>query len=151
MVVTADGRTVRHTRWWTPPEPDRPLAEAAPLIRTALGEAVDARTRQGGVVSCDLSGGLDSTSVCFLADRSPAHVVASTWPGRDPADTDLYWAQQAMGHLPDVEQVVWDADASPLVYEDLLAVDDLLDEPTIGVMDRSRVLHHPWRPAAERR
>ncbi|MFI7412034.1 lasso peptide isopeptide bond-forming cyclase [Streptomyces sp. NPDC049627] len=142
VIVAADGRTVRHTRWWTPPEPVRPLAEAAPLIRTALEEAVGARTRQGGVVSCDLSGGLDSTSICFLADRSPAHVVASTWPGRDPADTDLEWAQRAMAHLPDVEHVVWDADASPLVYEDLLGIDDLLDEPTIGVMDRSRVLHH---------
>jgi asparagine synthase (glutamine-hydrolysing) len=142
VVVAADGRTVRHTRWWTPPEPVRTLAEAAPLIRTALEEAVGARTRQGGVVSCDLSGGLDSTSVCFLADRSPARVVASTWPGRDPADTDLHWAEQAAGHLPDVEHVVWDADASPLVYEDLLGIDDLLDEPTIGVMDRSRVLHH---------
>ncbi|WP_055711019.1 lasso peptide isopeptide bond-forming cyclase [Streptomyces torulosus] len=142
VVVAADGRTVRHTRWWSPPEPVRPLAHAAPLIREALREAVDARTRQGGTVSCDLSGGLDSTSVCFLADRSPARLVASTWPGRDPADTDLYWAEQAMGHLPDVEHVVWDADASPLVYEDLLDIDDLLDEPTIGVMDRSRVLHH---------
>ncbi|MFJ4947239.1 lasso peptide isopeptide bond-forming cyclase [Streptomyces sp. NPDC088760] len=142
VVVAADGRTVRHTRWWTPPEPDRPLAAAAPLIRTALEEAVGARTRQGGVVSCDLSGGLDSTSVCFLADRSPARVVASTWPGRDPADTDLSWALRAMAYLPDVEHVVWDADASPLVYEDLLGIDDLLDEPTIGVMDRSRVLHH---------
>ncbi|GAA4312975.1 hypothetical protein GCM10023086_33730 [Streptomyces venetus] len=142
MLVAADGRTVRHTRWWTPPEPDRPLAEAAPLIREALEEAVGARTRQGGVVSCDLSGGLDSTSVCFLADRSAAHVVASTWPGRDPADTDLHWAERAIGHLPDVEHVVWDPDASPLVYEDLLGIDDLLDEPTIGVMDRSRVLHH---------
>ncbi|MEU4467692.1 lasso peptide isopeptide bond-forming cyclase [Streptomyces sp. NPDC024017] len=142
VLVAADGRTVRHTRWWTPPEPVRPLADAAPLIRTALEEAVGARTRLGGVVSCDLSGGLDSTSVCFLADRSPARVVASTWPGRDPADTDLAWAERAMRYLPDVEHVVWDADASPLVYEDLLGIDDLLDEPTIGVMDRSRVLHH---------
>ncbi|MEU3892037.1 lasso peptide isopeptide bond-forming cyclase [Streptomyces sp. NPDC029041] len=142
VLVAADGRSVRHTRWWTPPEPVRPLADAAPLIRTALEEAVGARTRQGGVVSCDLSGGLDSTSVCFLADRSPARVVASTWPGRDPADTDLLWAERAMTYLPDVEHVVWDADDSPLVYEDLLGIDDLLDEPTIGVMDRSRVLHH---------
>jgi asparagine synthase (glutamine-hydrolysing) len=142
VVIAADGRTVRHTRWWTPPEPVRPLDEAAPLIRTALEEAVGARTRQGGVVSCDLSGGLDSTSVCFLADRSPARVVASTWPGRDPADTDLSWAEQAVRYLPDVEHMVWDADASPLVYENLLGIDDLLDEPTIGVMDRSRVLHH---------
>lgn len=142
VIVAADGRSARHTRWWSPPEPVRPLAEAAPLIRTALEAAVDARTRQGGVVSCDLSGGLDSTSVCFLADRSPARVVAGTWPGRDPADTDLQWARRAAEHLPDVEHVIWEADASPLVYEDLLGIDDLLDEPTIGVMDRSRVLHH---------
>lgn len=142
VLVAADGRSARHTRWWTPPEPVRSLAETAPVIRTALEQAVDARTRQGGVVSCDLSGGLDSTSVCFLADRSPARVVAGTWPGRDPADSDLRWAELAAGHLPDVEHVIWDADASPLVYEDLLGIDDLLDEPTIGVMDRSRVLHH---------
>ncbi|GHH56479.1 lasso peptide isopeptide bond-forming cyclase [Streptomyces candidus] len=142
LTVAADGRTVGHSRWWTPPEPSRTLAEGAPLVRDALTAAVDARTRQGGVVSSDLSGGLDSTSVCFLADRSPAHVVASTWPGRDPADTDLHWAQQAARSMPDVEHVVWDADASPLVYDDLLSIEDLLDEPTIGVMDRSRVLHH---------
>ncbi|MFE6526421.1 lasso peptide isopeptide bond-forming cyclase [Streptomyces sp. NPDC057794] len=142
LYLGADGRSARHVRWWTPPEPVRTLAEGTEPVREALVAAVDARTRAGGVVSCDLSGGLDSTSLCFLADRSAARVVASTWPGRDPADTDLHWAERAAGHLPDVEHVVWDADASPLVYEDLLSIDDLLDEPTIGVMDRSRVLHH---------
>jgi asparagine synthase (glutamine-hydrolysing) len=142
LEVSADGHRARHTRWWTPPEPDVPLAAGAPKVRDALVDAVGARTRHGGVVSCDLSGGLDSTSVCFLADRSPARVVASTWPGRDPADTDLYWARQAARSLPGIEHVVWDPDTSPLVYTELLAVDDLLDEPTIGVMDRSRVLHH---------
>jgi asparagine synthase (glutamine-hydrolysing) len=142
LIVSPDGRTVRHSRWWAPPEPVRTLADGAPLVREALAAAVDARTRQGGVVSCDLSGGLDSTSICFLADRSPARVVASTWPGRDPADTDLYWAEQAARSMPDIDHVVWDADASPLVYTGLLGIDDLLDEPTIGVMDRSRVLHH---------
>ncbi|MEY9988157.1 asparagine synthase (glutamine-hydrolyzing) [Streptomyces sp. V4I8] len=142
LIVSPDGRTVRHSRWWTPPKPVRTLSDGAPLVREALATAVDARTRQGGVVSCDLSGGLDSTSICFLADRSPARVVASTWPGRDPADTDLYWAEQAARSMPDIDHVVWDADASPLVYTDLLGIDDLLDEPTIGVMDRSRVLHH---------
>ncbi|WP_406278610.1 lasso peptide isopeptide bond-forming cyclase [Streptomyces sp. NBC_00191] len=142
LIVSPDGRSVRHSRWWAPPEPVRTLADGASLVREALAAAVDARTRQGGVVSCDLSGGLDSTSICFLADRSPARVVASTWPGRDPADTDLYWAEQAARSMPDIDHVVWDADASPLVYTGLLGIDDLLDEPTIGVMDRSRVLHH---------
>lgn len=142
LIIAPDGRTTRRSRWWTPPEPTLSLAEGAPLAREALSQAVDARTDAGGVVSCDLSGGLDSTSVCFLAARSPARVVASTWPGRDPADSDLHWAQKAARFLPDVEHVVWDADASPLVYDDLLTIDDLIDEPTIGVMDRSRVLHH---------
>ncbi|MGW2184487.1 lasso peptide isopeptide bond-forming cyclase [Streptomyces sp. NPDC001719] len=142
LYLSADGRGTRTSRWWTPPEPVRPLADGAPAVREALTAAVGARTRQGGVVSCDLSGGLDSTSVCFLADRSPARVVASTWPGRDPADDDLEWAKRAAGHLPEVEHVVWDAHASPLVYTDLLDIDDPMDEPTIGVMDRARVLHH---------
>ncbi|WP_431046029.1 lasso peptide isopeptide bond-forming cyclase [Streptomyces sp. P1-3] len=142
LIIEPDGRTARRSRWWTPPEPTRTLADGAPIVREVLAEAVDARTRDGGVISCDLSGGLDSTSVCFLAARSPAKVLASTWPGRDPADTDLQWAEKAVSFLPDVEHVVWDADASPLVYTDLLDIDDPMDEPTIGVMDRSRALHH---------
>ncbi|GAA0476932.1 lasso peptide isopeptide bond-forming cyclase [Streptomyces sp. NPDC046215] len=142
LVIAPDGRTVRRSRWWTPPEPTRSLARGAPRVRQALAEAVGARTGAGGVVSCDLSGGLDSTSVCFLAAASPAHVVASTWPGRDPADSDLAWARKAADFLPDVEHVVWDPDEAPLVYTDLLGIDDLMDEPSIGVMDRARALHH---------
>ncbi|MEU2059598.1 lasso peptide isopeptide bond-forming cyclase [Streptomyces sp. NPDC013455] len=149
LTLQPDGRGVRHSRWWSPPEPVVPLGTAAPRVREVLAEAVDARTRHGGTVSCDLSGGLDSTSICFLADRSPARVVASTWPGRDPADTDLEWARRAAAALPDVEHVVWDAEESPLVYTGLLGIDDVLDEPTIGVMDRARVLHH--LPAMARR
>ncbi|GGU33514.1 asparagine synthase-related protein [Streptomyces violascens] len=142
LYLAADGSTTRTSSWWVPPEPARTLAAGAPLVRQALTEAVAARTDRGGVVSCDLSGGLDSTSVCFLADRSPARVIASTWPGRDPADDDLGWAKRAASHLPEVDHVVWDADESPLVYTDLLDIDDPMDEPTIGVMDRARVLHH---------
>ncbi|GAA1539675.1 lasso peptide isopeptide bond-forming cyclase [Actinomadura kijaniata] len=142
LTVDADGRTARTGRWWAPPRPERPLADAADDIRAALADAVDARTRGGGTVSCDLSGGLDSTSVCALAARGPAHVVASTWPGLDPADEDLEWARRAAAHLPDVEHVVWPVERSPLVYAGLPDIDDVLDEPTIGVMDHARVLSH---------
>ncbi|MGR6918477.1 lasso peptide isopeptide bond-forming cyclase [[Actinomadura] parvosata] len=149
LVVEPDGTTARHRRWWTPPEPARPLAGAADDIRQALDAAVGVRTRGGGTVSLDLSGGLDSTSLCFLAAaRAEARVVAATWPGRDPADDDLVWARRAAAHLEGAEHVVWPAEESPLVYADLLAVDDPLDEPTIGVMDRARVLAHLPRLAA---
>lgn len=142
LIIEREGGISRQSRWWSPPEPTRTLAENAPLLREALTAAVDARTRGGGVVSCDLSGGLDSTSVCFLSAASGARVIASTWPGLDPADDDLVWARRAAAHLPDVEHVIWPAEESPLVYERLLEIDDPLDEPTIGMMDRARVLSH---------
>ncbi|MFB8183314.1 lasso peptide isopeptide bond-forming cyclase [Streptomyces sp. NPDC055966] len=140
LVIAPTGSAPRRTRWWTPPEPVRPLAAQSERIRDALSEAVQVRTRAGGVISCDLSGGLDSTSVTFLAARGKAHVVAGTRPGRDPADDDLMWARRAIAHLPEVEHVVWPPEAKPLVYEDLSRIDDVLDEPTIGVMDRARLV-----------
>jgi asparagine synthase (glutamine-hydrolysing) len=135
-----DGDRARLTRWWHNPEPVRGLAESTPLIRDALTAAVDVRTRRGGTVACDLSGGLDSTSIMFLAARSPARVVASTWPSLDPLDEDVAWARRAAAHLPDVEHVVWPPERIPLVYENLLGIDDPMDEPTIGMMDRQRLL-----------
>ncbi|MFF4620531.1 lasso peptide isopeptide bond-forming cyclase [Nonomuraea jabiensis] len=149
LTVAADGATATHRRWWTHPEPVRTLSDAAEDVRRALDDAVGVRTKAGGTVSFDLSGGLDSTSLCFLgAARQEAHLIAATWPGRDPADDDLAWARRAAGHLRGAEHVVWPAEESPLVYEDLLEVDDTLDEPTIGVMDRARVLAHLPRLAA---
>ncbi len=138
LLLDGDGARIR--RWWHAPEPVRGLAESVPLVSDALAAAVDVRTRAGGTVACDLSGGLDSTSITFLAARSDARVVASTWPSLDPLDEDVAWARKAAGHLPAVEHVVWPAERIPLVYENLLGVDDPMDEPTIGVMDRQRLL-----------
>lgn len=135
-----DGDRARPHRWWRNPEPVRGIAESAPLIRDALAQAVDVRTRRGGTVACDLSGGLDSTSITFLAARSDARIVASTWPSLDPADEDVAWARRAAAHLPEVEHVVWPPERIPLVYDNLLGIDDPMDEPTIGMMDRQRLL-----------
>jgi asparagine synthase (glutamine-hydrolysing) len=141
VVISPAGRP-RFSRWWTAPEPTASLAAGAPALAEALAVAVRARTTGRATVSTDLSGGLDSTSVCFLAAAGDARVLAGTWPGRDPADDDLAWARRAAAHLPQVEHLVWPAEASPLVYEQLLDIDDPLDEPTIGLPDRARVLCH---------
>ncbi|MEV6302678.1 lasso peptide isopeptide bond-forming cyclase [Actinoplanes sp. NPDC051861] len=141
LLVHRDGRGVATRRWWAPPEPDRSLADGAPLVREALAAAVSARTAPGGTISCDLSGGLDSTSLCFLANTGNSSLLASTWPGLDPADDDLMWARRAASRL-NAEHLVWRAEDSPLVYDGLLDIDDPLDEPTIGMMDRARVLSH---------
>ncbi|MEV1119206.1 asparagine synthase-related protein [Actinosynnema sp. NPDC049800] len=149
LVVEPDGVRTRQSRWWHPPEPSLSIADGAVRAGEALAEAVDARTRHGGVVSCDLSGGLDSTSVCFLAARGNAEIIAFTWPGLDDADDDFAWARRAAAHLPGVVHDSLPAERSPLVYAGLRDIDDAVDEPTIGVMDQARLSAHLPRLAAK--
>ncbi|MGH3324857.1 MAG: asparagine synthase-related protein, partial [Streptomyces sp.] len=66
LALEQDG-TASRLRRWSPPEPELPLAEGASAVRDALSAAVNVRTAAGGTVSSDLSGGMDSTSVTFLA------------------------------------------------------------------------------------
>ncbi|GAB3278349.1 lasso peptide isopeptide bond-forming cyclase [Parasphingorhabdus pacifica] len=142
LVIEPDGQNSRVSNWWSPPEPTRSVESGAPAVREALADAVGARADRGGTISCDLSGDSDSTTICFVAARSSAKVVASTSPGHGPADSDLQWARYAAEHLPEVEHVVWSPAESPHVYGELLEIGSSLDEPTIGVPDRARALAH---------
>ena len=81
-VLLADGRA-RTVRWWSPPEPELPLAEGAARLREAMTAAVDLRVAGRDLVSCDL-GGLDSTAVCALAARRGGTVAAYTAASPDP-------------------------------------------------------------------
>ncbi|MFB9909548.1 asparagine synthase-related protein [Allokutzneria oryzae] len=130
----------RAVRWWTPPEAVVPLAEAAPMVRRALLDAVDARVSAGGLVSCDLSGGMDSTSICFLAARGKADVIAYTALGRDPADDDADWSMRAVLDLPGVWHEVLPREEMPLVYDGIATADDLLDAPSPATIDRTQLL-----------
>jgi asparagine synthase (glutamine-hydrolysing) len=58
------------------PVPGRALSDGAGLLREALASAVRARCA-GHVVSSDFSGGLDSTSIAFLAAAAAQRPVAS--------------------------------------------------------------------------
>ena len=137
----------RPVRWWTPPEPVVPIAEAAPALRDALAAAVAVRTRGRPLVSCDL-GGLDSTAVTCLAARGPAPVVAFTAASADPAADDVAWAERTAAGLPGLEHQVIPAEQMPLVYHGLTSLDDELDEPFAGAVDRDRWLALVRRAAA---
>lgn len=146
LVLDHDGRP-RTVAWWTPPEPVVPMAEGAPALREALSAAVDARVRGRDVVSSDL-GGLDSTSLCSLAARDGARVVAYTADGLDPMGDDATWARRAVAGLRaagrgDVEHHVLPGDRVPMVYEGLREADDLFDEPSPVAAQRDRWLAIP--------
>ncbi|MGH8922073.1 MAG: asparagine synthase-related protein, partial [Actinomycetes bacterium] len=132
------GLPARVVRWWRPPEPVAPLAEAAPLVAQALVAAVEARTRAGGTVSCDLSGGLDSTPICFLAARGDSRVIALTSVSADSGHDDARWAQRAADQLDGIERLVLETQQLPLMYADTGDSGAGADEPHIVMRDHAR-------------
>jgi asparagine synthase (glutamine-hydrolysing) len=146
LVLDGDGRR-RSVRWWSPPEPVVPMAEGARGLREALSAAVEARVGGRGLVSCDL-GGLDSTSVCCLAARGEAKVVAFTAATRDPLADDVAWAQRTVAALGTVEHHVIPAEEMPLVFDSVQAAGDPLDEPCSAAAERERWLIIARRAAA---
>lgn len=147
LVLDADGRG-RTLAWWAPPEPVVPMAEGAQAFREALAAAVEVRVRGRDLVSCDL-GGLDSTSVCALAARGGAKVIAYTADGLDPLCDDLTWARRTVAALGEViDHQVLAGDRLPMVYEGLQELDDRFDEPCPAMMHPSRCLVIPRLAAA---
>ncbi|MEV5880940.1 asparagine synthase-related protein [Streptomyces sp. NPDC052101] len=100
LVWERDGAQ-RTVRWWDPPEPHLGLRAAAAQVRSALTEAVASCTAGKGTVSADLSGGLDSTSLCFLAAaQGEAELVTLHWEGVDAQNDDAHWRRMAVAALP---------------------------------------------------
>ncbi|MDA2809548.1 albusnodin/ikarugamycin family macrolactam cyclase [Nocardiopsis sp. RSe5-2] len=75
------------------------FGEAVDEFRDALSEAVEVRVREGGTVTCDLSGGLDSTTVTALATRFTDKVVALTRVGPADRSDDFDYARHAAEEL----------------------------------------------------
>ncbi|MEF3113345.1 asparagine synthase-related protein [Streptomyces chrestomyceticus] len=109
LTLGADGRHGT-ARWWRPPQPDLWLEDAAESVRDALTEAVRVRTRRPAL-SADLSGGMDSTSLCFLAAREDTRLITTAWTCRDEANDDTVWSGHGAALLRSAEHL-------PLPYAD---------------------------------
>ncbi|WP_433869546.1 asparagine synthase-related protein [Saccharopolyspora sp. CA-218241] len=86
---------VRDTRWWRPPEPEVALPAGREVLRAALEDAVRTCGGRDGtaLTSFDLSGGMDSTSLCFLAGRAGLRFSTVHHESADPANADHAWAE----------------------------------------------------------
>ncbi|MBW4718369.1 asparagine synthase-related protein [Saccharothrix obliqua] len=128
---------VRVVRRWSPPDPVLTLAEGAAAVRTALAATVAAH-REPGPVGADLSGGLDSTTVCFLAAREDRPLITFTTDTGEPDDEDMVWADRAAACLPGpVTRIVVPGREVPPHYADLTEPGPALDEPFPGVAVRA--------------
>ena len=138
LLIDPDQPT-RVVQWWHPPEPVLLLAEAAPTVAQTLVAAVEARTRVGGTISCDLSGGLDSTPICFLAAGGNSRLIAVTLVSTDSGHDDARWAQRAADQLHGIEHLVLDMQRLPLMYADVGGGGVGADEPHIVIRDHASI------------
>ncbi|MDF3293091.1 asparagine synthase-related protein [Streptomyces silvisoli] len=131
----------RTARWWQAPEGELPLSEAAPALRQALREAVALRVRPGEVLGADLSGGMDSTSLCFLAAEVGARLVTATLRWTAPGNEDHAYAQHAAELLPGAEHLVFPSAELPAHFTGLDDRRDPGDEPSAALRDRAQQHH----------
>jgi asparagine synthase (glutamine-hydrolysing) len=139
LLIDSTGRASA-MRWWRPPDSALPLRDGARHLATALADAVQSRLGGAGTASSDLSGGLDSTAVTFLAAKGQGKLIAYTACALDPADDDLIWAERVVAELPGVVHDILPRNQIPLVYDGIAGADDQLDEPCVGVVDRAKLL-----------
>ncbi|MCI2423728.1 asparagine synthase-related protein [Saccharopolyspora sp. K220] len=132
VTVDHDGRGLNRATWWRRPDAAISRGEGADKLRDAVESAVRARTATGTAVACDLSGGLDSTPLCYFAAQGPHGVLARTLYNNDPGGReDLKWAQRALESMPGVHaHLVSSTDEMADFYGGLLDMRVQLDEPT---------------------
>ena len=131
----------RTTVWWRPEDPTLSLAQGASALREELARAVRVRVRGEGTVAADLSGGLDSTSLCSLAAMltrgTGRRLLTFTAGTGDPADQDPYWADLAAAQLGNVDRFTVEPGTLPLPYSGLSRSHPPLDEPFPNPEDRA--------------
>jgi hypothetical protein len=124
--------------WWQPPPAELLLVEGALALRGALRDAVAVRVRPGEVLGADLSDGMDSTSVCFLAAEAGARLVTATLHWSAPGNEDHAYAQHAAEHLPGIQRLVFSSAELPACFTGLAQRHDPADEPSAVLRDRAQ-------------
>ncbi|MBZ9644372.1 asparagine synthase-related protein [Streptomyces sp. PSKA30] len=114
--------------WWRPPPPELSLSEGAAQLRKALDDAVGVRAATARGLSADLSGGMDSTSLCHLLAQQGVDFRAFVEQTVDPNHDDAKWAARAAQEIGR-DLTVFQPDDIPGPY------DGICD--TAGVLDRS--------------
>ncbi|MQS17403.1 albusnodin/ikarugamycin family macrolactam cyclase [Streptomyces kaniharaensis] len=135
----AAGRDLRCAMVWRP-DPLPGLAHHR--LRSALEEAVRLRVAGDPDLTCDLSGGLDSSSLALLAatarpDSGTLHAV-TVHPAGQTDGADLSYARLAAAHQPRLVHHLLPLSAEHLPYTDITAV-PVTDEPAPSTLTRARL------------
>lgn len=98
---------------WSYPLHREPLTDIAPRLRAALEAGVRARAEATPVLGSDLSGGLDSTTLAFYADRYARQLVTVRQDAYDATNDDVKWAALARSRMGTGDHIRMEPDAAP--------------------------------------
>ncbi len=140
--LAPDG-TARPVRWWAPPTENLPLTEAAERVKTALQNATAARAASAAPLACDVSGGMDSTSLAFTLRQvdSKSRIMTVRHETNDAANDDAKWAARAGAWLTNSEPLAVGATECPASFADQLSLDDDLEAPYAWSRTKSQIVH----------
>ncbi len=143
ITVSVDGVTSHTHRWWHRPAPTLDRHDAALKLRKALKQCVRARTINHTAITCDLSGGLDSTPVCYFASTLSDQTYAHTYYTKDPGGLeDLNWAKRALEGMPNLkEHQAFSNENMPDFFENLTDVLVPMDFPSAASGTVPRLVH----------
>ncbi|MGW4528067.1 asparagine synthase-related protein [Amycolatopsis sp. NPDC004378] len=137
-IPRAADRPVKLPRWWHAQPADRGLADGAAEVLAELRAATRVRRQPGGRLSADLSGGVDSTSLCFLATEHGGSLITYTLYDSEAAD-DYRIACAAAADLPGTHSVRQHVRELPGEFAGLLAPRPVVDEPSELVLGANRL------------
>ncbi|MEW9520837.1 lasso peptide isopeptide bond-forming cyclase [Streptomyces tubercidicus] len=134
-----DRERARELRWWRPPAPEQPLAAGAEAVAEALSSALHDRAPAEGRLSSDLSGGMDSTSLCFLAARNTPDLLTFRWGEAESGNDDATFAARSIGALEQAEHlIVPPAELPPLFADSDVLMDTEEPYPFLRTAARTR-------------
>lgn len=139
LYMTSDGRA-KATRRWTAPPAHLTVDDASERVRAVLTAAVASRTALDVDLGCDLSGGLDSTTICYLAVDGGRALTTFTSSTGHPSDDDPEWASLAAQWLPSVRRIIAEPAGQPLPFADVLEARPAGDFPFPDIKDRGDIV-----------
>ncbi|MEU7428018.1 asparagine synthase-related protein [Streptomyces sp. NPDC040750] len=134
------GSRAQEIPWWRPPEPEVPLEQGASAVYAALEEAVSGRTVSHGLLSADLSGGMDSTALCFLGARRTPDLLTFRWAESDWGNDDAAFASHSAALLEQASHMVVAQHELPTLFAHPAALADT-EQPYLFTRTLARVKH----------
>jgi len=125
-------------QYWRAPSDLVPLSEGAQYLSEALRRATEVRSARHDTLVCDLSGGLDSTSLFHLALDSSPNLAAFTSGTLGTMASELKWAKVGLGGRNVAKHIVLDPGKVPFPFDAISSPAGSTDEPHLGEILKSR-------------